>query len=472
MQPTNLTMPSLEKALIEKYNRSGPRYTSYPTALGFEPLGEQSQVLQESILQNRDTSKPLSLYAHIPFCTTLCYYCACNKIITKKNSNSGDYLIHLFAEIAHKRRLLTTTNASPKVEQVHLGGGTPTFLSDDELAQLWQYMQSQFDFSSAATADYSVEIDPRALRENTLQLLRSLGVNRISFGVQDLEESVQIAVNRVQPESLIASVMNTARQLNYHSINMDLIYGLPKQTPKTLARTLDKIIEFSPDRLSVFNYAHLPSRFTSQKRIKDEDMPTPAEKLEMLSICIEKLNQAGYQYIGIDHFAKPTDSLAIAQQKGELHRNFQGYTTHGNCDLLGFGVSSISQIENNGQQHYLQNSTVLADYVQQIENKQLPAAKHMQSSMEDELRRHVIMQLLCHDAVQFAAVNSRFGIDFASYFAAELAALQPMQADELVTIDAASIRILPRGRLLARNVVMVFDAYLAKQQAGRYSKVI
>lgn len=467
--PYARAMTSLDKSsvqfneiIIQKYNRSGPRYTSYPTALEFAPIDQNAE---EHILKQRNPNTPLSLYFHIPYCRTLCYYCACNKIITKKNSTSGDYLDYLFREIKHKRSLLA---GDPIVEQIHLGGGTPTFLSDDELIQLWTFLQSQFRFSDKDTADFGIEIDPRELRPTTLEVLKNAGFNRVSFGVQDLDHKVQIAVNRIQSEELIKNVMQEARRLGYRSINIDLIYGLPHQTPQTFAHTVDKIIAIAPDRLSIFNYAHLPDRFVSQKRIQDDNLPSPADKLAMLGLAIDKLNKAGYQYIGIDHFAKTDDTLAIAQREGKLHRNFQGYTTHGDCDLLGFGVSSISQIG----QHFLQNDTDLNAYKDKIAAACLPAVKHIKSKLTDQLRRYVIMNLLCHDYMDFGDINRRFGIDALTYFVDEIGQLADMQADNLVDIDAKGIRILPKGRLLGRNVAMVFDEYLTQKHQNRFSRVI
>lgn len=451
-----------DEAIIKKYNRSGPRYTSYPTALEFEPIAAD---VEAEILTTREEKTPLSLYFHIPFCRHLCYYCACNKIITKKNADSGDYLHYLFAEIKRKRQLLT---GNPIVQQVHFGGGTPTFMSDDELVQLWQFLQSQFEFVPESQGDYSIEIDPRELGENTLATLRQLGFNRVSFGVQDLEENVQIAVNRVQPEALIRKVMDEARQLGYHSINIDLIYGLPHQNVTTLANTVERIIAISPDRLSVFNYAHLPERFKAQTRINAADLPDPADKLAMLGNTINALSDAGYAYIGIDHFAKPDDELAVAQREGHLHRNFQGYTILGHCDLLGFGVSAISQIGS----HILQNDTDLKRYQQIIDAGQLPAVKHIKTRVQDRLREYVIMNLLCHDYIDFKDVNQKFGIDAVTYFIDEIKRLGEMQADKLVDMDAMGIRILPKGRLLGRNVAMVFDEYLERKHHNRFSKVI
>lgn len=450
------------EALINKYNRSGPRYTSYPTALEFEPITGGAEA---EILANKDPRVPLSLYFHIPFCRHLCYYCACNKIITKKNSDSGDYLEYLFNEIRHKRSLM---QGDPIVEQVHFGGGTPTFLTDYELVKLWNFLHTQFTFSDKPTADYSIEIDPRELRPTTLEVLRGLGFNRVSFGVQDLEETVQIAVNRVQSEEMIQGVMLEARRLGFHSINIDLIYGLPHQTIETMRHTVERIIDISPDRLSVFNYAHLPERFKGQRQINEADLPSPADKLTMLGNTINALTEAGYQYIGIDHFAKPDDELAIAQRDGKLHRNFQGYTTHGNCDLLGFGVSAISQIGVD----YLQNSTDLGEYQTAINQHKLPAVKRIHARLPDLLRRYVIMNLLCHDYVDFKDLNTRFSIDPMTYFIDEIQQLGEMQMDKLVNMDAKGIRILPKGRLLGRNVAMVFDTYLNQKHQNRFSKVI
>ncbi|MDE0490498.1 oxygen-independent coproporphyrinogen III oxidase [Psychrobacter sp. A3] len=473
---TSKQLPAFDEAMIQKYNRSGPRYTSYPTALEFTEIADG---LETKILQSREARAPLSLYFHIPFCRHLCYYCACNKIITKKNSDSGDYLQYLIKEITHKRRLLSAPEGSskPVVKQLHLGGGTPTFLRDEEMVQLWQFLQTQFEFLGDDEGDYSIEIDPRELSGNTLKVLRDLGFNRISLGVQDLEESVQIAVNRVHSAELIENVLTEARELGFHSINIDLIYGLPHQTPETLEQTVRRIIEMAPDRLSVFNYAHLPERFKAQRQIKEADLPSPAAKLTMLGNTINTLTEAGYQYIGIDHFAKPDDELAVAQREGKLHRNFQGYTIMGDCDLLGFGVSSISQIANANSRYILQNDTDLQAYHATIDAAQhnlaiMPAVKVIKTSIKDRLREYVIMNLLCHDYIDFKDVNQKFGIDAITYFIDEIAQLGAMQEDRLIDMDAAGIRVLPKGRLLARNVAMVFDEYLDKKHKNRFSKVI
>ena len=471
----NKQLPTFDEDLINKYNRSGPRYTSYPTALEFSEIADG---LETKILQNREARAPLSLYFHIPFCRHLCYYCACNKIITKKNSDSGDYLEYLISEIKQKRRLLTTEEGkNPLVKQLHLGGGTPTFLRDEEMVQLWEFLQTQFDFLPEDEGDYSIEIDPRELGDNTLQTLRSLGFNRISLGVQDLDEAVQIAVNRVHSAEMIANILAEARTLGFHSINIDLIYGLPQQTPETLHKTVQRIIEMAPDRLSVFNYAHLPERFKAQRQIKDEDLPSATQKLNMLGDTVNTLTEAGYQYIGIDHFALPDDELAIAQREGKLHRNFQGYTIMGDCDLLGFGVSAISQIANSNNRYILQNHTDLQVYQDRINEARsnpnvMSAVKVIKTSIKDRLREYVIMNLLCHDYIDFKDVNRKFGIDAITYFIDEIEQLADMQADKLVDMDAAGIRILSKGRFLGRNVAMVFDEYLEKKHKNRFSKVI
>lgn len=464
-------LPTFDEAIIQKHNRSGPRYTSYPTALEFAPIADG---LEAKILESREARAPLSLYFHIPFCRHLCYYCACNKIITKKNSDSGDYLEYLINEIKRKRRLLAPSvdGKNPPVKQLHLGGGTPTFLRDEEIVQLWEFLQTQFDFFPEEDGDYSIEIDPRELGGNTLATLRKLGFNRISLGVQDLEDSVQIAVNRVHSAALIDNVLTEARALGFHSINLDLIYGLPHQTPATFDKTVQRIIEMAPDRLSVFNYAHLPERFKAQRQIKDADLPSPSDKLAMLGNTINTLSEAGYQYIGIDHFALPDDELAIAQREGKLHRNFQGYTVMGDCDLLGFGVSAISQIANANTRYILQNHTDLTEYQAKVGAGNLPAVKAIKTSIKDRLREYVIMNLLCHDYLDFKDVNQKFGIDAITYFIDEIKQLGDMQADRLIDMDAAGIRVLPKGRLLGRSVAMVFDEYLATKHHDRFSKVI
>jgi oxygen-independent coproporphyrinogen-3 oxidase len=448
--------------LIQRYNRPGPRYTSYPTAVEFVSCADD--VHERDALARRDPDTPLSLYIHIPFCAHVCYYCGCNKIVTKRREQAEPYLELLKREIDMKRAML----GRARVEQLHFGGGTPTFLSDVQLVDLMAYLKQNFDFSTEANADFSIEIDPRELREDTLRILRQQGFNRISFGVQDLDERVQQAVNRVQPEVMIRSVMQEARELGYRSINLDLIYGLPHQSLASFASTLQTIIELKPDRLSIFNYAHLPERFKPQRRIDVNDLPPAEEKLAILGHCIQALDHAGYQYIGMDHFALPDDELARAQNAGQLHRNFQGYTTHGNCDLVGLGVSSISQIGD----YYLQNQVTVDAYEHALQQQHLPTMKYRHTSADDRLRRFVIKELLCHLKVEFETIDKIFGADSRSELQSSIDALQPMQEDGLVICNANGISITDRGRLLVRNVCMAFDRYLQQHEQQRFSKAI
>jgi len=455
--------------MIQRYNRSGPRYTSYPTAIEFAPAA--SDAMERDVLSRR-TSKPLSLYLHIPFCRHVCYYCGCNKIVTKDKDQAEEYLELLYREIDMKAALVDTSRV---VEQMHLGGGTPTFLSDDQLAELVKYLRQRFTFSSAESADYSIEIDPRELGPDTLSRLRELGFNRVSFGVQDLDPDVQAAVNRVQSEEMIRDVMNQARGLGFRSINIDLIYGLPHQTRETFARTLETITDIRPDRLSVFNYAHLPQRFMPQRRINTADLPEPAEKLAIFGLAIQHMNEAGYHYVGMDHFALPEDELSVAQRSGQLHRNFQGYTTHGNCDLIGLGVSSISQMG----PIFTQNFTDLSNWSEAIRSNDLPTAKECLADKDDDIRKTMIMGLLCHLNVRFDDIDQRFMINSRRYFADELAELSGMENDGLIRITHEAITVTDAGRLMVRQACMAFDAYRNGSKNGsedkeqpRFSKAI
>lgn len=453
--------------MIQRYNRSGPRYTSYPTAIEFSPsLSDED----EQTALAAATDKPLSLYLHIPFCAHVCYYCGCNKIVTKDKDRAITYLDYLMREIDLKAATIDANSASKRrvVEQLHLGGGTPTFLSDEQLTKLVQHLTSRFAFSDSPSADYSIEIDPRELGENTLKTLRGLGFNRVSFGVQDLNLTVQKAVNRVQSEAMVRNVMDSARALGFRSINIDLIYGLPFQTLETFAETLERIIEMRPDRLSVFNYAHLPQRFMPQRRINESDLPEPSEKLAIFGMAIQRLSEAGYHYVGMDHFALPDDELSIAQREGKLHRNFQGYTTHGNCDLIGLGVSSISQLGN----MFAQNHTDITKWQTAIDQDCLPTFKQCHANKDDDIRNAVIMGLLCHLTVSFAELDTSFGIQSLNYFHDELASLQAMVDDGLVTITNEAISITEAGRLMVRQTCMAFDMYRRSGESTRFSKAI
>lgn len=440
--------------MVQRYNRSGPRYTSYPTAVEFIPSTSDDA---EFVALSLPTNKPLSLYIHIPFCAHVCFYCGCNKIVTKDKDRAITYLDYLLREIDMKAAALESSaiHARRAVEQLHLGGGTPTFLSDDQLVKLVNHLTSRFEFSDSDSADYSIEIDPRELGSNTLNTLRSLGFNRVSFGVQDLNLTVQKAVNRVQSETMVMDVMNSARALGFRSINIDLIYGLPFQTIETFSQTLDRIIAMRPDRLSIFNYAHLPQRFMPQRRINENDLPAPGEKLSIFGMAIQRLSAAGYHYIGMDHFALPDDELSIAQKTGTLHRNFQGYTTHGDCDLVGLGVSSISQLGD----FFAQNHTNITLWQSAIDEDRLPIFKQRQTSHDDIIRKSVIMGLLCHLHVSFAELDTKFSIDSRNYFKDELKNLTRMEADGLINISDSAIHITEAGRLMVRQVCMIFDIY-------------
>lgn len=450
--------------LIRRYDHAGPRYTSYPTAVQFHDGVKPADFLH-AIDASRAANRQLSLYVHVPFCANICYYCACNKVITKDRSRAREYLASVQREME-----LISAHLGPDqvVEQLHFGGGTPTFLSHQELRELMGGLRSQFNLRDDDIGDYSIEIDPREADWATMGLLRELGFNRVSFGVQDLDPEVQRAVNRLQTLEQTQTVMDAARTLAYRSINIDLIYGLPKQTPDSFARTVEAIIALKPDRLSVFNYAHLPERFMPQRRINSADLPSPAQKLEMFENSVRQLLAAGYRYIGMDHFALPDDSLSIAQENGELQRNFQGYTTHGHCDLIGLGVSSISQVGD----LYCQNSSDLKVYQERLQADELATQRGLVCHADDIIRRAVISQLICHFQLQFSDIESRFGIDFPEYFASCLPMLEQMARDGLIILTPGGIRVMAAGRLLVRSICMLFDAYQSDASQQRFSRII
>ncbi|AKV10858.1 coproporphyrinogen III oxidase [Pseudomonas fluorescens NCIMB 11764] len=450
--------------LIRRYDLAGPRYTSYPTAAQFDGhIG--SFDLLHALRESRKALRPLSLYVHVPFCANICYYCACNKVITKDRGRALPYLQRLEQEI---QLIACHLDPAQKVEQLHFGGGTPTFLSHDELRQLMAQLRKSFNLLDDDTGDYGIEIDPREADWSTMGLLRELGFNRVSIGLQDLDPAVQRAVNRLQSLEETRAVIDAARTLQFRSINIDLIYGLPRQTPDNFARTVEEVINLQPDRLSVFNYAHLPERFMPQRRINSDELPTPAQKLEMLQRTIEQLTAAGYRYIGMDHFALPDDELAIAQEESTLQRNFQGYTTHGHCDLIGLGVSAISQIGD----LYCQNSNDLNQYQNALASTQLATNRGLLCNADDRVRRAVIQQLICRFNVEFTEIEQAFNIDFRGYFGKLWPQLQGMAADGLIELNNDRINVLPAGRLLVRSVCMVFDAYLEEQNRQRFSRVI
>ena len=450
--------------LIQRYDLAGPRYTSYPTALQFHSQVSPFDLLH-ALRESRKAQRPLSLYVHVPFCANICYYCACNKVITKDRGRTQPYLQRLEQEI---QLIACHLDPKQKVEQLHFGGGTPTFLSHDELRQLMAHLRKHFNLLDDDSGDYGIEIDPREADWSTMGLLRELGFNRVSIGLQDLDPDVQRAVNRLQSLEETRAVIDAARTLQFRSINIDLIYGLPRQTPDAFARTVDEVIRLQPDRLSVFNYAHLPERFMPQRRINTSDLPSAADKLLMLERTIAQLTGAGYRYIGMDHFALPDDELAIAQEESTLQRNFQGYTTHGHCDLIGLGVSAISQIG----ELYCQNTNDLTQYQHTLGSAQLATSRGLLCNQDDRIRREVIQQIICNLQLPFAYVEQRFNIDFRGYFAPLWPSLEQMAADGLIALDNQQLTVLPAGRLLVRSVCMVFDAYLEQQTRQRYSRVI
>jgi oxygen-independent coproporphyrinogen-3 oxidase len=450
--------------LIRKYDKAGPRYTSYPTAVQFHNGFGAADYRRQALASNA-SGRPLSLYVHIPFCDTVCYYCACNRIVTKNRARAIPYLEHLHREIALQGALF---DPARPVTQLHWGGGTPTFLDGAQLHQLRQVIADHFQLLSDDRGEYAIEVDPRAADAATIALLRELGFNRLSVGVQDFDVQVQTAVNRLQSPAVTLAVMQAARREGFKSISVDLIYGLPHQTAARFARTLEAIIAIAPDRLSVFNYAHLPELFKTQRQLDAAALPSPAEKLNILKTVIETLTAAGYLYIGMDHFARPGDELALAQQTGTLYRNFQGYSTHADCDLVALGMTSISMVGD----CYSQNEKTIEAYQAALDDGRLPVARGVQLDADDRLRRAVITQLTCHCALDFVTIEQAYGIDFGDYFAPELAQLADMQADGLLHLDGAGITVRPAGRLLIRNICMVFDRYLRQAAAQRFSRVI
>ncbi|MGZ4999559.1 MAG: oxygen-independent coproporphyrinogen III oxidase [Methylomonas sp.] len=449
--------------LIHRYDKSGPRYTSYPTALELhEGFGDAEY--RQHIEKSNAAGGPLSLYFHIPFCDTVCFYCACNKIVTKNRAHSLPYLYDLFKEIELLGALF---DKNRQVNQLHWGGGTPTFLSHEQMKQLMDTTRRHFNLRDDDKGEYSIEVDPRETNDQTIAQLRELGFNRISLGLQDFDPDVQKAVNRLQTEEQTFAVLEAARKEGFRSTNIDLIYGLPLQTEETFARTLDQVLAYAPDRFSIFNYAHMPSRFKTQRQINDADLPTAAVKLEILQMVGKKLTDAGYVYIGMDHFAKPDDELAVAQREGKLYRNFQGYSTHSDCDLVGLGITSIGRVGD----AYIQNVKELDAYHERIAQGKLPVFRGVDLDDDDKLRRAVITQLICHFDLTFSKIEQEFNIRFADYFAPELKNLEIMQTDGLLTLSADGIHVQSAGRLLIRNICMVFDKYLAQKQQ-QFSRVI
>ncbi|MFB9214039.1 oxygen-independent coproporphyrinogen III oxidase [Vibrio sinaloensis] len=449
-----------DQAVLDKYNYSGPRYTSYPTALEFH---EAFTVADYDMACTQYPERPLSLYIHIPFCHKLCYYCGCNKVITRHAHKADEYLDVLELEIRTRAALLQER----KVTQLHFGGGTPTFLTKAQISRLMAILRGEFDFEN--DAEISIEVDPREIELDVLDHLRGEGFNRLSIGVQDFNKEVQKLVNREQDEEFIFAMVERAKQLGFRSTNLDLIYGLPKQTQTRFAETLQQVLKMEPGRLSIFNYAHMPQLFAAQRKIKDEDLPVAEEKMAILQDTIATLTNAGYQFIGMDHFAQPDDELAVAQRNGILHRNFQGYTTQGEADLVGFGVSAISMIGD----AYAQNQKELKKYYAQVSEQRHALWKGVALDSDDLLRREVIKQLICNFKLDKTTIESEFQVTFNDYFNEDLQLLQTFINDQLVEVDDKEIRVTLRGRLLIRNICMCFDKYLRdKARQQQFSRVI
>ncbi|MDR2154475.1 MAG: oxygen-independent coproporphyrinogen III oxidase [Burkholderiaceae bacterium] len=460
-------MQAITTELLTKFDVSGPRYTSYPTADRFvEAFGQDdyARALEQRRTGPAALSLPLSLYVHVPFCESLCYYCACNKIITRHHDWAAPYLRYLAKEVdLHVQRL----GVGQSVSQLHLGGGTPTFLSDDELGELMAMLRRNFSLTPGG--EYSIEVDPRTIDETRLAALARLGFNRLSFGVQDFDPQVQKAVHREQPAEQVFALVAAARRLGFESLNVDLIYGLPKQTPESFDRTLAQVAELRPERIALYAYAHLPERFKPQRRIMAIDLPGAAGKVSMLARSLAAFDAAGYVYVGMDHFALPSDPLAVAKRQGRLHRNFQGYSTQPDCDLIGLGVSAIGKIGAT----YSQNTKTLEEYQDLLDHDQLPVVRGLALSRDDLLRRAVIMALMCQGQVLYESIELGHLIDFKSYFAAELEQLRNLQQQGLVELTDGGIQVTPMGWFFVRGVALVFDKYLqADRNRARFSKII
>ena len=460
-----LGLTPITTSLLQKFDVNGPRYTSYPTADRFvEAFTENAY--KEALEQRRlhPINQPLSIYVHIPFCESLCFYCACNKIVTKHHERSREYLDYLKKEIDLH---LDYLGQKQVVSQLHLGGGSPTFFSDEEIKELFNKLKEVFVFSSQG--EYSIEVDPRTVDSKRLKRLKEIGFNRLSFGVQDFNPDVQKAVHRVQPFDQVVSLMNDAHEDGYESINMDLIYGLPLQTPETFNETLDQVISLKPDRIALYAYAHLPQRFKPQRRIHEDDIPPAKNKITMLSLAIEKFLENGYIYVGMDHFALPTDSLAIAKRQGRLHRNFQGYSTQPDCDIIALGVSAIGRVGAN----YNQNAKELEDYYDHLNHGRFPIIKGLALSKDDIVRRAVIMEIMCQGRLDYQSIELAYLINFKEYFSSEMNLLRNFQEKDFIELDDSGIQVTDTGWFFVRAIAMIFDRYLQlDQNRTRFSKIL
>lgn len=458
---------SLNRDLIVKYDNSGPRYTSYPTAMQFTEnfkLLDYLRCVDET--NNELIPKPLSLYLHLPFCDTVCYYCACNKIITKNRQHAELYLKNLQKEIECQGTIFDNDRL---VEQLHWGGGTPTFISHQQMYDLMGVLSESFNLCNDGHEEYSIEVDPRTLVEETIPVLRRIGFNKISFGVQDFNSDVQRAVNRIQSYEQTKDVIMAARGNNFRTINIDLIYGLPLQTESSFAATLEKVVDLSPERISIYNYAHMPHLFKTQKQIRDQDLPSASEKLKIFQQVIRLLTESGYVYIGMDHFSKPDDELAIALKSSNLCRNFQGYSTHANCDVVGIGITSISKIGD----CYSQNVKALDEYDEIISNGKIPVFRGYMLDTDDLLRREIISRLICHFRLVFSQIEDMYISDFNRYFFNEMKEIKSMEEDGLLLVDNEKIEVSQAGRFFIRNICSVFDKYYrCTEHDNQFSKMV
>lgn len=457
---------TFNKELIKRYDTFGPRYTSYPTAVQFnDDIGVEDYI--EWVSHSNDDPIPasLSLYLHIPFCDTICYYCGCSKVITKDKSKAIHYIQLLKKEIKLQAKLFAKDRL---VTQIHWGGGTPTFLNDEEISEIIQCIRENFNVPADNEVEFGIEVDPRTVDQQRLKNLNKLGFNRISFGVQDFDSCVQQAVNRVQSTPQIEQHISDARNFGFESINIDLMYGLPNQTIHSFTETLDTTIKLDPDRIAIYNYAHLPEMFKPQRRINEEDLPSAEEKLNILQLCIDKLQDAGYVYIGMDHFAKASDSLVKAQQQGTLHRNFQGYSTNADCDMIAMGITAISRVGDN----YSQNVRTIEEYEDRLKQDKIPVFRGIELESDDILRREIINQLMCNNNLDIKELESKWRINFNDYFKSTLNNLQKMADDGLLKISSNKLTITNSGRLLARSICMQFDRYLEEKNNQRFSRII
>ncbi len=458
-------MPGVSTETLKKYDVSGPRYTSYPTADRFvEAFTQDAYMLALEQRRAIAATQPLSIYVHIPFCESLCFFCACNKIITKHHERSAEYLRYLNREIdLHIEHL----GAGQTISQLHLGGGSPTFFSDEELAELMSMLKRNFVF--APGGEYSIEVDPRTVNEQRLKHLADLGFNRLSFGVQDFDPEVQKAVHRIQPAEQVFALVEAARRYQFESVNVDLIYGLPMQTPESFKRTLAQVVELRPNRIALYGYAHLPERFKPQRRISEYELPAAADKITMLGSALKAFIDAGYVYVGMDHFALPDDDLAIAKRQGRLHRNFQGYSTQPDCDLISLGVSAIGRVGAT----YSQNAKTIEEYYDHLNHGRFPVVRGLALSRDDIVRRAVIMAIMCQGALEYEAIELAYMLDFKSYFADEMAALKALEKTDMLVLEEDGLQVTDTGWFFVRAVAMVFDKHLqTDRNRARFSKIL